>query len=70
MCALVAEGCGVAVVHPYATHIARIFDLKSIALTDASNLNMMAISPEPPFRTRIIDEIIKDVEEIIRGNER
>lgn len=66
MCALVNEGCGVAIVHPYATHIARIFGLKSIALADAAMLDVLAITPEPPFRTRIVDEIIDDAAGILK----
>lgn len=65
ICALVAEGCGVAIVHPYATHIARIFGLRSIVLGDAAGLDLVAVAPNPPVRSAVIDEILRDIERIV-----
>lgn len=66
MCALVSEGCGVAIVHPYATHIAEIFGLRSTVVADADKLDLLAISPQPPLRTHIVDELIEDVAAILQ----
>lgn len=70
ICALVAEGSGVAIIHPYATHIANIFGLRSIAIEDAASLDLAAITPKPPFRSRIVDELVDDVEAIIQQTAR
>lgn len=66
ICALVAEGSGVAIIHPYATHIANTFGLRSIAIEDAASLDLAVITPKPPFRPRIVDELVDDVEAIMR----
>lgn len=65
MCALVAEGCGLAIVHPYATHIARIFGLNPTTVVNAAKLDLLAVTPKPPLRSRIVDEVIEDVEDIL-----
>lgn len=65
ICALVAEGSGVAIVHPYATHIARMFGLRTIPIANAAKLDLTAITPNPPFRARVVDEIIDDVRRLI-----
>jgi len=69
MCALVAEGCGLAIVHPYATHIARIFGLKTIPVAGGATLDLLALSRTPPFKPRIVDEIVDDVRRIILGED-
>ncbi len=67
MCALVAEGCGIAVVHPYATHIAHVFGLGTTVIADADRLDLIALTSEPPFRPRIVDELIDDAAAILQA---
>ena len=62
--ALVAAGCGGAVVHPYAGHIARMHGLSSAVLDDAATLELTAVTARAPMRPRFVDEFVSLVERI------
>ena len=67
MCALVAEGCGLAIIHPFAAHIARVFGLHTATVANSAELELFAITPAPPFQQRAAADLIKDVQAIIGG---
>lgn len=64
MCALVAEGCGIAIVHPYATHIAQIFGLKTAIVATTQTLDLLAVTPRSPSKVHLADEIVQAVQVI------
>ena len=64
ICALTAEGCGAAVIHPYAGHIAQIYGLAYVTIEDAPALDLLAITPQDPGRMRIADMFINAVSDI------
>ena len=61
ICALVSEGCGGAIIHPFATRVAQKFGLHTTVLADAPGLDLIALTPEPPWRKRIATEMILTV---------
>ena len=66
MCALVAAGCGAAIIHPYAKHVARMHGLSAPTINDGANLELTVVAPIAPLRARFIDEFINIVERLSR----
>ncbi len=58
ICALVAHGCGGAVIHPYAAHVAHMHGLKAIELTDTPKLDLVAITPSATRLSRLGEEFV------------
>lgn len=65
ICALVSEWRGGAIIHPYATRVAQKFGLHTAVLADAPSLDLIALTPEPPWRKRIVEQVIQDIESIL-----
>lgn len=61
ICGLVQSGCGTAVIHPYATHVARSRGLVSIPLAETATLDLVGIKPQRPSTPRIVDEFVEMV---------
>lgn len=62
ICALVAAGCGGAIIHPYASHVARMHGLSTATLDNPAVLELTVITPQVPAQARFVDEFIGVVE--------
>lgn len=60
ICALVAQGCGVAIIHPYARHVAENLALQCVELAEPAVLELVAVTTTA--HARIVDEFIALVE--------
>lgn len=65
ICALVSNGCGAAVLHPFAGHVARLHGLDPVEVEDMLPLELAVILPpdDTPSRlaARFIDDVAHDV---------
>jgi DNA-binding transcriptional LysR family regulator len=64
MCALVASGCGVAIIHPYASHVARMHGLSTAMLDDPAKLELTVVTPQASARAQFVDEFVSVVESV------
>ena len=58
ICALVAAGCGGAVIHPYATHVARMHGLVPVILDEPATLDLVAVTPLAMGPSYLVDALI------------
>ena len=56
ICALVQSGCGAAIIHPYAEHVARMRGLATATLAGSATLELSVVTPEAPRRARFVDD--------------
>jgi DNA-binding transcriptional LysR family regulator len=64
ICALVAAGCGGAIIHPYATHVTRMHGLSTSVIEPTEVLDLTAVLPRAPRRSAFADEFVRSVEHI------
>jgi DNA-binding transcriptional LysR family regulator len=65
ICALVQAGCGSAILHPYAAHVADIRQLVTRPLDDPDRLELVAVTPHLPLQQ--VDEFVAIVDQLCNG---
>ena len=61
ICALVSNGCGAAVLHPFAGHVARLHGLQPVEVADMSPLELAVVLPPDGNLSRLAADFIDDV---------
>ena len=62
ICALVAAGCGIAVIHPYARHVAQMRGLATAELNHREQLDLSVVTQQKAQRARFTDQFVEIVE--------
>lgn len=66
ICALVKTGCGSAIIHPYAVHVARLRGLVAIPLDHPATLDLLAVTPPKHATAEISQVFINRIRILIR----
>jgi len=64
ICALVESGCGSAIIHPYAVHVAQLRGLTAIPLSHTATLDLVAVTPPRHARARIVEEFVNRIRQL------
>lgn len=59
ICALVARGGAGAVIHPYATHVARMHGLQTITVDEPLSLDLVVVTPPKLAKSSLVQECIE-----------
>jgi DNA-binding transcriptional LysR family regulator len=75
ICALVEAGCGSAIIHPYAIHVAQLRGLTAVPLNHNARLDLVAVTPPAHSRAKITDVFVDRVKslaasESLKGSKR
>jgi DNA-binding transcriptional LysR family regulator len=65
ICALVSAGCGAAIIHPFARHIARMHELKTIEIKDITRLELLEFTSLEAPSSMLLDRFLSDVERLV-----
>lgn len=64
ICALVQAGCGSAIIHPYAIHVAQLRGLAAVPLNHSARLDLVAVIPPAHSRAKITDVFVDKVKHL------
>ena len=70
ICSLVQLGCGVAIVHPYASHVAQLRNLSTAILEHPARLALVAVKASPEHRAAFVDDFLESVKAQLGMNSR
>ena len=61
ICSLVRLRCGVAIIHPYATHVAQLRNLSTAHLEHPARLGLVAVKAPPERRAAFVDDFVDSI---------
>lgn len=65
ICALVATGCGVAVIHPFARHVAKLHGLHTRTVAGAAGLDLTAVLMAAPRKAQFVERFLELVQRAV-----
>ena len=64
ICALVEAGSGVAIIHPYASHVVRMRQLAAAILDHETTLDLAVVTPQSPPPAQFVASFLSVVERL------
>ena len=66
ICALVAAGCGAAVIHPFAIHVARMHGLTTTVIEEIAPLDLVVVTPLDQGPSVLVDAFVQESARLVQ----